>query len=57
MLFELFWWIYTCPCKYKRPKSKIEPNIHVEIPKCILETELKEINDDFFIVEDQDSLP
>lgn len=62
MLFELFWWIYTCPCKYKRPKNKrsktkIDPEIKVDTPVIVLETELRDINDDFFIVEDQDSLP
>ena len=58
MLFELFWWIYTCPCKYKRNK-KVKPKLikQVEIPKIIADTELIDCNDDFFIVGDPDSLP
>jgi hypothetical protein len=63
MLFELFWWIYTCPCKYIRPKykrlkTKIDPIIELDAPRIVIENEMKECNDDdFFIIEDQDSLP
>lgn len=58
MLFEIFWWLYTCPCKYKRNKTRKNiPKLEVSIPKVIFDTELKNVNDDFFIIEDQHFLP
>jgi hypothetical protein len=57
MLFEIFWWLYNCPCKYKRKIKKNTAKVEVIIPKVIFDTELKNINEDFFIIQDLDLLP